>query len=367
MRITSVDVARYGGDVEGTYIGEVLVVTVDTDRELTGIGFVSAPSGLGRIFRDVIRDVLAPVVTGEDPRLHGELWEKMFRAVPRRGGEGLVRTCISALDFALWDVKGKLLGAPVSMLLGGHRELIPTYANCAHHLSPDELAERAASYVADGHRALKIRGSRSHVTTDVATARVRAVREAIGPDVALMVDVNGTWDVDTAVRQLKNWERYDVYWLEEPVPPEDMAGYRRVKARAGSTYIVGGEQNVGLSEFQRLIDEAAVDIAQPNAAITGGITDWLRIHAFATARAVPISPWNLQSVHLHMAAGLPNVKWVEYFMRDNALLGIQTQLFAGPRIEETRTPEGVFLRAPTAPGLGLELDPETAERTRLAD
>src|SRR3546814_12712672 len=93
-----------------------------------------------------------------------------------------------------------------------------------------------------------------------------------------MVDVNGSWDVDTAVQQLKAWEPYNVYWLEEPVPPHDIAGYRRVRERSGGTYIVGGEQHVGLNEFRALIGADAVDIVQPNAAITGGITDWLRIH-----------------------------------------------------------------------------------------
>lgn len=365
MKITDINVTRYGSEVEEAYIGEVLIVEVSTDREVTGTGFVGAPKGLGETFAHLLRDVFGAAIKGADPRLHEDLWETMFRAIPRRGGEGFARMCISALDFALWDIKGKLLDAPVSTVLGGHRELIPTYANCAHHLSPDDLAARAASYVEAGHKALKIRGSRSHVTTEVATARVQAVREAIGPDIKLMVDVNGTWDVDTAIQQLKTWESYDVYWLEEPVPPEDMPGYRRVKARAGRTYIVGGEQNIGLLEFQRLIDEAQVDIAQPNAAITGGITDWLRIHAYASARAVPVSPWNLQSIHIHMAAGLPNVKWVEYFMQDNAILGIQNQLFAGPKIEEVRQADGVFLRAPSAPGLGLELDPEVAERARI--
>jgi L-alanine-DL-glutamate epimerase-like enolase superfamily enzyme len=120
-------------------------------------------------------------------------------------------------------------------LFGDTRERVPTYVNCAHHLPPDELAAKAASYVAAGHRALKIRGSKSYVTTDVATARVKAVREAIGPDIKLMVDVNGTWDVATAIHQLKVWEPYDVYWLEEPVPPHDIAGYARVKARAAGS------------------------------------------------------------------------------------------------------------------------------------
>src|SRR3546814_10824095 len=120
-------------------------------------------------------------------------------------------------------------------------------------------AGRAAADVARGHRALKIRGTRSFVTPAEATERVRLVRAAIGPDVRLMVDVNGSWDVDTAVQQLKAWEPYDVYWLEEPVPPHDIAGYRRVRERSGGTYIVGGEQHVGLrseehtSELQSLM------------------------------------------------------------------------------------------------------------------
>ncbi|MBO0347041.1 mandelate racemase/muconate lactonizing enzyme family protein [Roseibium sp. CAU 1637] len=365
MKIIGIDVARYGGDIEGTYIGEILVLTVSTDEGLTGIGFTSAPKGMGEIFLNLVRNILAPVVIGEDPRRHLVIWEKMFRAIPRRGGEGFVRLCMSGIDFAVWDIKAKLVNAPVSALFGGDRKLIPTYANCAHHLSPDDLAKRASEYVASGHKALKIRGSLSHVSLAEATARVQAVREAIGSDVKLMVDVNGTWDVDTAIQQLKAWEPYDVYWLEEPVAPEDFSGYRRVKANAGNTYIVGGEQNTGLPEFRTLIDEASIDMIQPNAALTGGITDWLLIHGYATAKGVPISPWNLQMVHLHMAAGLPNVKWVEYFMPDNELLGIQTRLFTGPSIQEVATEEGMFLKAPEAPGLGLELDPEMQEMTRI--
>ncbi len=182
-----------------------------------------------------------------------------------------------------------------------------------------------------------------------------------------MVDVNGTWDVDTAIKQLKAWEPYDVYWLEEPVPPHDIPGYARVRARAGSTYIVGGEQNVGLSEFRALVEQGGVDMVQPNVMITGGITDWLRIHAYATSMNVPVSPWNLQNVHIHLAAGLPNVRWIEYFMADNALLEFQTQLFAGAAFAEEIDENGVNLVAPTEAGLGLALDPETADRSIVRD
>lgn len=361
MKIESVAVRRYRSPGAADYAGEVLIVDVGTDEGLTGTGFAMGPHAAADLIDAMIRTVLAPAVAGEDPLLTTDLWNRMYHeAAPRRGGDGYMRNAIAAVDFALWDLKGKMLGVPVSRLFGGHRQRIPTYANCAHHMPVDELAARAAADVAAGHRALKIRGTRSFVTLAEATARVQAVREAIGPDIKLMVDVNGSWDVDTAIQQLRAWEPYDVYWLEEPVPPHDIPGYQRVRARSGDTYIVGGEQHAGLAEFRQLIELDAVDIAQPNAAVTGGITDFLRIHAFATAHSMPVSPWNLQMVHLHMAAGLPNVKWIEYFMPDNALLQFQTRLFKGPAIREEVTDEGVFLLAPDAPGLGLELDEAVA-------
>ncbi|HVR69533.1 MAG TPA: mandelate racemase/muconate lactonizing enzyme family protein [Vicinamibacteria bacterium] len=364
MKITDVTVKRYSAsrDPRADAAG-IQIVEVHTDAGVRGTGFVSMASG-GSATSDVvatlIRRTLKSVLVGQDPLLTDDLWRRMYDAVPRRGGDGIVRFCIAAIDFALWDLKGKRLDAPVSALFGGTRGRVATYANCAHHLPPDTLAAKAADYVKQGHRALKIRGSATYVSLDEATERVKHVREAIGPDVKLMVDVNGTWDVDTAIQQLKRWERWDVYWLEEPVPPDDIPGYVRIRQRAGRTYIAGGEQHVGVLEFRQLIEQGAVDIVQPNAALTGGITDWLRIHALATLASVPVSPWNLQMIHIQMAAGLPNVKWIEYFMADNPLLEFQGRLFKGPVLREEVTPDGIVLIPPDAPGLGLELDEAVA-------
>ncbi|HBT03024.1 MAG TPA: mandelate racemase [Citreicella sp.] len=366
LNIVDAKVAAYGGDAGDAYIGEIVVVELVTEGGLTGTGFASAPRGVGHIFRDLIANVLLPQIIGQNAMLHRDLWDKMFRTIPRRGGEGIVRVCISALDFAIWDLKARASGATLAQLIGGHRDKVPTYINCAHHMPPDALAERAASYVRDGHRALKIRGARSHVTLQEADARVAAVREAIGEDVLLMVDVNGTWDADTAIQQLRKWERHNLFWLEEPVQPEDFAGYRAVRERAGGVHIAGGEQHTSLHEYQALIGFDGIDIAQPNAAICGGITEWMRIHDHAVANGRIVSPWNLQPIHIHLACGLQSVKWLEYFKLDNALLGIQTLLFSGPRISERVEADGVYLEPPEAPGLGLEIDPEAAEKYRLA-
>lgn len=370
MKIQSVSVDRYRSPDENaattSYSAEIVVVNVTTDSGVAGMGFTTAMPITGPILRSLITDILAPMIKGRDPRDTETLWQHMYwDGLPRRGGDGLMRSAIAAVDFALWDIKGKAVGSPVWRLLGGRRAVVPTYANCAHHMPPEELAERAASYVAAGHRALKVRGTRSFVSLAEATDRVRHVRQAIGPDVRLMVDVNGSWDVDTAIQQLKSWEPYDVYWLEEPVPPHDIEGYRRIRERAGNTYIVGGEQNVGLLEFKALIDHDGVDIAQPNAAITGGITDWLSIHGYATAKSVPVSPWNLQQIHIHLAAGLPNVQWIEYFMADNAILKFQGELLEGTQLKEIVQDDGLYLAAPEAPGLGLGLAANLAARTRI--
>ncbi len=368
MQITDVHVTQYRRPSEagGTdYSAEIQIVEIETDGGITGMGFASAPSKTGDLVTRLITDLLRPRLIGKDPHCNADIWTDLFwEAAPRRGGDGMMRTALAAIDFALWDIKGKAANVPVAKLLGKFREDVPSYANCAHHLPPEELAQRAAEYVAAGHKALKVRGSATFVSLAEATDRVRHVRSAIGPDVRLMVDVNGTWDVDTAIQQLKAWEPYDVYWLEEPVPPHDMAGYQRIRQRSGSTYIVGGEQNVGAVEFNALI-AAGVDIVQPNAMVAGGITPWLELHALATANRVPVSPWNLQLVHLHMAAGLPNVQWIEYFMPDNALLAFQGELFANTMQEVVRN-DGVYLKAPTAPGLGIQLDPDMADKCRVA-
>ncbi len=369
MKISKLTVDRYQSpDTKGDpgYGGQIVVVTIITDSGLTGMGFVTGSGTSAPILQMMLETAIAPLLTGVDPRNTDVIWDQLYhQALPRRGGDGLMRHAIAAVDFALWDIKAKHAELPLWRLLGARRSLVPTYANCAHHLPVDALARRAAEYVHAGHRALKIRGTRSFVTPAEATARVAAVREAIGPDVRLMVDVNGSWDVDTAIRQLKRWERYDVYWLEEPVPPADIAGYRRVRARSGNAYIVGGEQHVGAAEFQSLIDNDCIDIAQPNAVMTGGITDWLRIHALLSSQSVPVSPWNLQQIHIHLAAGLPNVQWIEYFMPDNALLEFQTKLLAGSTLEEVVEEDGVYLRAPETPGLGIALDADTASQTRI--
>jgi L-rhamnonate dehydratase len=377
MKITDVTVKRYQSkkEVMDFAVGsEILIVDVHTDEGMVGRGFtrarMTAHGPTGDIAAILIRRNLRNMIVGENPLLTEQLWNRMYGGyggVSRLGRRGLVLGCLAAIDFALWDLKGKVLGVPVCDLLGGRRERIPTYANTAHQLSADDLAEQAERYVKEGHRAVKIRGSLTAVSVTEATERVRAVREAVGTDVKLMVDVNGTWDVDTAIQQLKKWQPYDVYWLEEPVPPEDIEGYALVKQRSGQTYVVGGEQHAGLLEFKALMDRKAVDIIQPDAHTVGGITQWLKIADIARGYNIPISPHALQVVHIHLAAAFSDIMWIEYFLADNPLHELSNRLFKKPKIRDIKTDEGVFLLPPEEPGLGIELDEVVADQALVRE
>jgi D-arabinonate dehydratase len=373
MKITDVVVNRYvyreASDMAHSQGHEILIIDVHTDEGITGKSFIGTPifahGETGDIAATLIRRNLKNIVLGENPLHIEKLWQRMYDAPWRLGMRGMIRDCIAAIDFALWDIKGKLLNVPVADLLGHKRDRILTYANVGHQLPPEKLGEKALEYVQKGHTAVKIRAGLSAVSLKEATMRVAAVREAIGPEVKLMVDINGTWDADTAIQMLKEWEPYDLYWIEEPVAPEDVEGYVRVRQFAGNTLIAGGEQNAGLNEFRQLIEKEALDVVQPNASCTGGITEWLKIYHLATLYNLPVSPWNLQQIHLHLATGLANVKWIEYFTPDRSTF--QNSLLTGPRLQEVKGEDGISLLAPDAPGLGLEIDEEVAERTRVKE
>jgi L-alanine-DL-glutamate epimerase-like enolase superfamily enzyme len=375
LKITDLTVTRYAQSrsPEGAPAGpEIQIVEVMTDEGVSGTGFLTASnakvSPSSEMLAGALRLNLRNIVLGQDPMLTDKVWRAMYgQFAGRQGARGIYLHAIAAVDFALWDIKAKLANRPLGDLFGDRKERIATYANAAHTVTPEEAAQVASDYVKKGHRAIKVRGTLGFSPLDVTNKRIEAVREAVGPDVKLMVDVNGSYGHDLAIQQLRRWRKLELYWLEEPVPPEDVLGYAKVKAHAGDTYIVGGEQHAGLEQFVNLLDVGGVDIVQPGSMQVGGLTEWLRVYNLATARGVPVSPWDLQAVHMHVASGLANVKWIEYFMPDNPMLEFQNRLFSEPRFEEEVTPDGVFLIPPSKPGLGLVLDPAAAERTRVSE
>lgn len=344
------------------------LVQVTTDDGVTGVGECivrRAPE----VVTTIVDRLLAPLVIGRDPWDVEGLWDEMLALLRRWGhSRGFVVEAMSGIDTALWDLLAKSVGKPLYKFLGGAgRDRVPCYVSKVYFDDIAAMAEEARAQVAQGFRAVKVQigwpASHGGDRADVAT--VRAIREAVGPDVALMLDANGAYDAGTAIRVGRQLEEMNVTWLEEPVPADDLEGYAHVR-RAIRIPLAAGETEFGLFGFRDLIARGGVDILQPEVARIGGITPARRLWALAHTHNLRIAPHTGFSggvahlAALHLAAATPNFMTYEYMGTryvENPLREIFTQPFPVPR-------EGT-LEVPHAPGLGLEVDPEALHRYRI--
>ncbi len=337
---------------------DYLVVKVTDSDDNYGIGYIpeifrfTGKNNLGEIFNDIVKNLLGPYLVGKDADFIEYIWNDLFEKTTRWGRRGLMLAAIGVLDMALWDLKGKTLRKPVWRLLGAYRDTISTYANTAHDLSPDDLAKKALEYVEMGFNAVKIRGSLTAVPTEIATERIRKVREAIGPDISLMVDLNGTYTFNQALRALKKWEKFDLFWVEEPVHPDDLESYKRLKKEI-SIPIAAGEQHGTIFDFKQLLESEAIDIVQPDVIYVGGVTEWLKVSNLAKAYGIPVSPHLNQIVSSHLVGSSSNGMWIEYTAQDNPLGKTLNAVFSGP--SQILHPLRGKIKLPEAPGFGFEM------------
>lgn len=309
-------------------------------------------------------EFLAPLAVGEDPLQVEAIWSKMHLRALDYARRGVLVAAISAIDIALWDLRGKLLGQPVSTLLGGRRrERVKVYATGMYFTHTDDLTgklvEEARLYASQGFRALKMKVGLG-LETDV--KHVRAVRQAIGADLQLMVDANHAYSLSEALRFARQVEELDINFFEEPVSPEDYEGYRELRRRT-SIAIAGGECEYLLAGFRQLLSQRCVDIAQPDICGAGGLTETKRIAALAYAFQTNVIPhsWGTGiafAAGLHLVSTLDIVPgrlrmpeaMLEMDRSENALRDNLTEpKFA---IENGR------VTVPTAPGLGVDVDPD---------
>lgn len=277
-------------------------------------------------------------------------WHRMARAGDWIGPGGLLHYAIAPLDIALWDAAGKTLHQPVSRLLGGFRDRLPAYASDGFwlSLSLDELAASARRAVAAGFRAVKLRvGNEKHPNGEV--ARVRAVRDAVGPDIAVMVDATETWTLDRALRTGRALQEAGVVWIEDPVPHTDVAGMARVTA-ALDVPVATGEHLYQVVDFTRLFEARGTSIALIDLGRIGGVTPWRRVAATAQAFGVRVGGHVLPEIHIHLLTAVPNAYLVEYVPRSAALLKAMPALTDGAMV----VPQGA--------GFGLELDQDAVQR-----
>src|SRR5262245_57732718 len=263
------------------------LVEIETDAGLTGWGECYGPA---RMTAAVVNSVASWLV-GEDPLRTDYLWQMIYARLRDHGQKGVVIEGLSGIDIALWDIKGKHFGAPVHQLLGGPlRSEVQAYATGLYRRKSGDplryLAEEAAGSVAEGFAAVKLKVGFG-VEEDAAVTR--AVRAAIGPGVALMIDANHAYDATAAIRLGRMIEAQDIFWFEEPVPPEDVAGYRAVKA-ALAIPIAGGECEYTRFGFRELVVSRAVDIVQPDTCAAGGLSECKKIADMAEAFGVRYNP-----------------------------------------------------------------------------
>jgi len=343
------------------------LVYVETDADHTGIG---AALGHPPTIRAIVEDSLAPALIGEDPTYTGRLWERMYNgsraepsiergySQPRGDRRGVTLEAISGIDIALWDLAGKAVGEPIYKLLGAVRDDIQAYASGGWRSGP-AVGEQLLGYAEKGFDAVKMRAvGQEEYSVENVLARVEAAREAIGDDVDLMVDAHGSLDAPSAIALARRMEEYDVAWFEEPVSPDDHPGLAEVR-RSTEIPIAAGESEFTRFDFRSLLDRDAIDIAQPDVARAGGITECRRIAATAAARNVKFAPhaWGsgvlfAASVHLAMATANCHVLEVSQ--------GYMPLLF--DLFEEEFAIEDGRVHAPDRPGLGFTLRDDVEER-----
>ena len=361
MKIASIDSALYqvplAVPLSDSTHGEIpsfelITVRIRDDQGLEGLGYTYTVGVAGLAIHVLIDRYLKPDLLGQDPGRIEHLWERMWWRLHYSGRGGTASFAISAIDIALWDLTGKRQGTPLWRLLGGSNPRVKVYAGGVDlHFSLDALKDQARRFLARGYGAIKMKVGRPRLSEDI--ARVRAIRELIGPDVPLMVDANMGWTVEQAIRASRALAEFDIYWLEEPTIPDDLAGHVRI-AREGSLPIATGENMHTLYEFQNFITAGAVAFPEPDVSNCGGISIWMKVARMAQAHNLPVTSHGVHDLHVHTLAAVPNASYLE-----GHGFGLEEYLAHPLQIERG---EAI---APDRPGHGVELNWDKLEAHRV--
>ena len=324
----------------------VVILRLRTDNGIEGIGLTFYGGKMTGSLRKAV-DELAELTIGEDPMRIEHITSKLRVAAGDSAGPGgIFMLAISAIDIALWDIKGKALDQPLWKLLGGHRDRVPTYASGSLRRGlTDNQAQRAAQIlVQKGFTEMKTQMALpGNPTVAEEIRRVRVVREAIGPDIKLMCDINQRWRPEQAIDIGSRVADVGLCWLEDVTAHDDYAGLARVTA-ALSTPIAGGEYVWGIVPFRHMIEARSVDIVMVDIVRVGGVTQWMKVAGMAEAFNLPIVSHVMPEILVHVVAAAPNGLTVEYMPWMLALY------------EETPAIENGMLVLPNKPGLGLKFD-----------
>ena len=328
-----------------------LIVRITTDDGIVGIG-ESLVRTAPRATKYLVEEMLAPLIIGEDPIDTGALWWKMFSAMRMRGHtKGTFVEAISGIDVALWDIIGKSRNMPTYKALQGMgRKTIPAYASSIFIGDVKEMEAQARKYLDLGYDTMKVKlgmGPRKD------SEAISVLRSMVGEEVTLMVDCNSIYDAGTAIELGRKLEQHDIYWMEEPVPPYDLEGYKLV--RMGQPLrLASGEGEFTLLGFRDLLATNAISVVQPDLGRVGGFTEGMRISALICANNLQFTPHtgmcsgvNIVAA-MHFGAAVQPFYMFEFMDLEHPLIEIFTSPI--PR------PENGVITLPDTPGLGVELD-----------
>lgn len=350
-RLLRVPLGAGRGGSGATQLDVVLVTLTDSDGR-AGTGFTYALTGGAEAALTMIEATYRAQVVGVDLLDWERTWERL-RSLTHRIGRGVSLPALSAIDIAVWDLRALAAGLPLHRLLGSQRDAIPAYGSgrATNAMSVEELIAGTEAYLAEGYRAVKLRAGTRPVEEEA--LRMAAVREAVGPEVRLMVDCNERLDYASALAFGRRLAELGFHWYEEPLPAHDVAGHARLAAQL-DVAIAGGEHLQGRSAFAEYLRSGAASVLQPDAPLAGGVTEVMRIAATADALGATVSPHFLPELHIHVCLAAASCSYVEHFPLLDDLLA------------ETLVPSDGLMRATDRPGHGIAWDAAALERFEVA-
>jgi L-alanine-DL-glutamate epimerase-like enolase superfamily enzyme len=322
---------------------QFVILRVETEDGVEGIGATFFGGALSATLKHAV-DQLGELLIGEDPLRIEAITQKLRSAAASAGPGGILTLTISGIDMALWDIKGKLLGQSLGTMLGGLRDRVPAYASGAlvRAYPLDHLVKATQRLVSQGFKQMKTQLALPGDTTPAKEVeRARLIRQAAGPDIDLMCDINQRWSVHQAIEIGKRVEEVHFFWLEDVTVHDDYTGLARV-ADALITPLAGGECLYGITPFRHMIEAHSVDIIMIDLNRVGGIANWMKVAAMAEAFNLPVVSHLFPEIHVHLVSAIPNGLTVEY-------MPWSFRLF-----EEVPVPVNGELVVPTKPGLGLQ-------------
>ena len=348
---------------------DAIIVRIETDAGITGIGEVdSSPMGVRGVidgpYSHAITCGLGHLIVGEDPFETEKLWYKMYQANVYAGRFGIAIHAMSGIDMALWDIKGKALQQPIWKLLGGgFHEKIRCYASSLFGATPQATGELARRFRDRGFNAVKF--GWAPMGRDEATdiGLVREGRKGLGDVADLLIDAGLVWDAKTAIQRARAFADYNIFWLEEPLRPDDYDGYAKLSA-ASHLRIAAGEEESSRQNYLQLMDRGKVDVVQVDLTRCGGFTEAMKIASLAWDRGLPVANHGFTTyinvaAALHWLNSIPNTLICEFVAEE------ETHLREIITRQKIRATDG-YLDIPQEPGLGVDLDLEAIAPYRVA-